>query len=159
MADLPFWQQFILSGTQGLVAAGVVVWAGSRYFRQQERIRREEDLVGSLARLRQDSLVEALHALGELSDFRNEYLATLDAYEGNTDDPRVKSAGERCYAKWEATQRLLMSKRFLIPGDLHETVVRAALEVAEAGSEAEAHKALDAVETELTPYFSALTRR
>lgn len=151
MADLPFWQQLLLSGAQGLVAAGVVVVAGWKYFRQQERIRREEDALGDLAKLRQDAMVKVLRTIGDQVLARLTYGAVAEMKDENS-----KSAALAAAAAGVQVANEIMAHLFLLPKDFGDAAQACSAALTRARNVDEINAATALLAQVIDPYLPAL---
>jgi hypothetical protein len=63
MADLPFWQQCVVSGVQGL-GLGAAAFGGWLVFRHQERVKWDEQRAAEIRKLQLDAVLCLLDAVG-----------------------------------------------------------------------------------------------
>lgn len=162
MADLPFWKQLLLSGVQGLVAAAGFALAGWAYFRSQERVRREEEVRGELAKVRNAAVVRTLDALGGFlaAKAANEIIADVYSTDSDSDlAAREKHDNAEQDAR-DAVDSVLAINRFLVPATLHDAIEKCAFSLDNISAYSdEATDALLLLGRSLEPYLPELQRR
>jgi hypothetical protein len=151
MAELSFGQQLTLSIVSSLGTAGIVGLVGVLFFRQQHKVRLEEEARGELLKLRQQSFVEVVRALGTLISARIDLVVV---HPDETHADRVRAEGEFAKAG-DAAVRALMANLLLMPPDLAEALKQAIGAI----TKAETILAMDKVTHELYPILSSYLPR